>query len=134
MINNLVKFICLVLITTFLNAADLNHADSYTDAIQKGIKENKLVVLFTHTPFCPYCVKMEEDTLSNPEVINLLNQRFIFISVDLGIDIETEDVPRRFIPRGTPTTFIIDPKTPENFYNIRGYVNAERFLGILRRL
>jgi thioredoxin-related protein len=98
-----IKIILIFIVAITLNASGLKHADSYEDAIEFGIKEKKYVVLFTHSPFCPWCRKMENETLSNQEVISLLNEKFIFVSVDLSVDVETEDVPKRFLPQARYT-------------------------------
>ena len=49
------------------------------------------------------------------------------MSVDLSLDMEVEDVPMRFLPEGTPVTFIIDPKNEEKLYSLRGYKNTNHF-------
>ena len=131
--NILFKLILSLFITLSLNANELNHADSYSDAIKDGIAQNKRVVLFTHSPFCPWCRKMEAGTLSNQKVIDLLNKRFIFVTVDLSLDIELEDVPKKFLPQGTPTTYVIDPKTQNLLFSLRGYKNSKSFLNRLSR-
>ncbi len=124
----------LILFSVFtLNAADLIHADSYADALKKGVEQNKPVVLFAHSPFCPWCRKMEADTLSDEEVINFLNKNFIFVTVDLSLSMDIEDVPAKFLPEGTPTTYVIDPKTEELLYSLRGYKSKQSFLGRLSR-
>ncbi len=132
--KQLVKLILLLITVTFLNASELKQADSYENAIAQGIKENKIVVLFAHHPQCPYCRKMKSTTLSNKDVIKILNEQFIFITIDLSLDIEVEDVPMRFLPKGTPVTFIIDPKNEEKLYSLRGYKDTKSFLKRLNRL
>jgi len=122
------KLVLLLSTTLFLHASiDLKIADSYTDAIEKGIKQNKHVVLFAHSPFCPWCRKMEADTLENEKVIKLLNEKYIFISIDLSTELEIEDVPSRFLPQGTPITFVIDPTTQEKLFTMRGYKSPDSF-------
>ena len=122
------KLILLLSTTLFLHASiDLKIADSYTDAIEKGIKQNKHVILFAHSPFCPWCRKMEADTLENEKVIKLLNEKYIFISIDLSTELEIEDVPNRFLPQGTPITFVIDPTTQEKLFTMRGYKSVDSF-------
>lgn len=131
------KFIISIVLFFFsvvLNATELRHADSYQDALVNGKNENKVVVLFAHHPQCPWCRKMKRETLSNTEVIQLLNEKFIFVTVDLSLDIETEDVPMEFLPEGTPVTYIIDPATEEKLYSLRGYKSPESFLKRLKRL
>jgi thioredoxin-related protein len=127
------KILFLVLSIVALNASELIHADSYPDALKKGIEQNKPVALFAHSPFCPWCRKMEAETLSDNEVIEYLNENFIFVTVDLSLSMDIEDVPGKFLPEGTPTTYIIDPKTQELLYSLRGYKNKKSFLGRISR-
>ena len=103
------------------------------DAVKEGIAQNKRVVLFAHTPFCPWCKKMEADTLENQNVIKFLNKNEIFVTIDLSIDMDIEDVPKQFIPRGTPTTYVINPKDQSLLFTMRGYKNAKSFLSRLSR-
>lgn len=50
---------------------------------EKLSKENpKPFVVFIHTSWCQYCKMMENSTFKNPEVINLLNTDFYFISLN----------------------------------------------------
>jgi len=125
-------FIVTFLVTSIFGST-LYHADSYSDAIQEGKIKHKAVVLFTHSPFCPYCKKMQQDTLSNKKVIKLLNDKFIFVSVDLSLDLETDDVPKKFIPRGTPTTYVIDPNNQQLLFSLRGYKTPKSFINRLSR-
>jgi thioredoxin-related protein len=120
-------------IAVSLNGAELYHANSYKDALNEGIKQHKLVVLFAHSPFCPWCRKMEAETLTDKKVITLLNKKFIFVAIDLSLDMDIDDVPKRFLPRGTPTTYVIDPKTEKLSYTLRGFKTAKSFLNRLSR-
>lgn len=131
------KFLKYLAIASFfilsLQASTLKHADSYTDALKQGVKENKHVILFAHSPFCPWCRKMEEETLSNEKVIKLLNEKYIFVSVDMSLNMDIEDVPPRFLPRGTPTTYVIDPTTAEGLFTMRGFKSPKSFLWRLEK-
>ena len=116
------------LLTLTLHATELIHANSYADAIKQALKEKKPVVLFAHSPTCPWCRKMEAETLSNEQVINYLNNNTIFITVDLSLSMDVEDIPKEFIPRGTPTTYFIDPKDQSLLFSMRGYKSTDSFL------
>jgi thioredoxin-related protein len=50
---------------------------------EKLAKENpKPFVVLVHTSWCNYCKMMENSTFKNPEIIQLLNTDFYFISLD----------------------------------------------------
>ncbi len=127
-----IVFICISSLSLF-GSPTLKHADSYQEALELGVKEKKHVILFAHSPFCPWCRKMEQDTLSNEGVIKLLNEKYIFLAVDLSLQMETEDIPSRFLPQGTPVTFVIDPETEEGLFTMRGYKSAKSFMWRLEK-
>lgn len=127
------KLLFLFITSISLQADQLQHFDSYQEAIAQGVKEDKIVLLFIHHPQCPYCRKMEADTLEDKNVIQYLNKNVIFVTVDLSLEMQTEEVPLRFLPRGTPTTFAIDPKNEELLFSMRGYKSPKSFLGRLSR-
>lgn len=129
----IIHLLLLISVIVSLQASELKHSDSYEEAVAQGIKEEKIVVLFIHHPQCPYCRKMEADTLSDKRVIEYLNKNVIFVTVDLSLEMQTEEVPQKFLPRGTPTTFAIDPKNEELLFSMRGYKNPNSFLGRLTR-
>lgn len=131
-ILGIVFTLCLTTASLFA-ASTLKHADSYQDALEQGVKENKHVILFAHSPFCPWCRKMEHDTLSNEKVITLLNEKYIFLAVDLSLQMETEDIPSKFLPKGTPVTFVIDPETEDGLFTMRGYKTPKSFIWRLQK-
>jgi thioredoxin-related protein len=73
------------------------------DSLQKT--EKRPVVVFLHTSWCKYCGTMKNTTFKNNEVINRLDQKFYFISLDIE---EKKDIPFRgytfkYKPTGTNT-------------------------------
>jgi thioredoxin-related protein len=51
------------------------------DSLQK--KERRTVAVFLHTSWCKYCGTMKNTTFQNSEVLQLLNQSFYFVSLDI---------------------------------------------------
>ncbi len=51
------------------------------DSLQK--KERRTIVVFLHTSWCKYCGTMKNTTFQNSEVLQLLNQNFYFVSLDI---------------------------------------------------
>ncbi len=51
------------------------------DSVQKT--EKRPVVVFLHTSWCKYCGTMKNTTFKNDEAINVLNQKFYFISLNV---------------------------------------------------
>ena len=121
--------ILLCTITIILNASTLKQADSYEHAIEQGIKTDKNILMFMHNPHCPWCTKMEHETLSNLDVIKYINKNYIFVSIDVDMD----DFPSKFRPIGTPTTYVVNPKTEEKVFTMKGYKSAKSLLYRLKR-
>ncbi len=124
----LLFFITLSILSSDLLATGLKVATSYKNAIEQGKAQNKHIVFFVKSNHCPWCEKMEEETFSDQRVIYLLNEQYIFFSVNMSYKNEIKNIPAEFIPRGTPTTFIIDPHTQELLYTMRGYKSAQNVL------
>jgi thioredoxin-related protein len=123
-----VYFALISFLSNTLLATGLKVATSYENAIDQGIQQNKHIILFAQSPSCPWCEKMEEETFSDQRVIYLLNEHYIFLSVNMSSQSEIENIPAKFLPRGTPTTFIIDPHTEELLYTMRGFKSAKNVL------
>jgi thioredoxin-related protein len=116
-------------LSVLLQAGELIHTEDYEQGIYKAQKEHKNLVLFVYSSYCPWCKKMERDTLENKEVIEYLNKNYIFVAANQDID----EFPQRFMPNGTPTTYVIDPKTQEKLFSLRGYKSPHSFLKRLKR-
>lgn len=76
------------------------------EEIEKLSKEKpKPIVVFIHTSWCNYCRMMENSTFKNPEIIQLLNSNFYFISLDAESrnDIQFNNHTFKFKPKGPNT-------------------------------
>jgi thioredoxin-related protein len=123
------------------------------DSLQKT--EKRPVVVFLHTSWCKYCGTMKNTTFKNDEVINRLNQKFYFISLDVE---EKQDIRLRghtfkFKPTGANTgvhelaeqlgmvngnisypSICFLNADYEIIYQQEGYVAPKDFLSILTKL
>ena len=76
------------------------------DAFGEAERDGKLVLLDISAVWCHWCHVMDETTYSDPEVIQLINDRYIAIRVDND---ERPDVNRRYNLGGWPTTAFLTP-------------------------
>lgn len=78
---------------------------SFQEAEELTKSKPKPLVIFIHTSWCNYCKMMENSTFKNPEVINLLNNDFYFISLDAESkeEIHFNNHTFKFKPRGQNT-------------------------------
>lgn len=121
--------VALLFLSVFVNASGLKHIDSFEDGLYLAKKQNKQMMLFIYSTYCPWCKKMENTTLSDNEVVKLINKKFVFVSLNKDID----DIPSKFIPYGVPTTYVIDQNSGEKLYTMKGYKSKKSFLGRVQR-
>lgn len=99
------------------------------EAFERAKKENKLVLLSLAGVWCHWCHVMDETTYSDEEVINLINENFIPIRVDVD---ERPDISERYNFGGYPTFAFL---TDEGEIITGGtYVPPEQFKEILKEM
>lgn len=123
------KLILFIVLISSIYASSLNQAKSLNDAIQKAKIEHKQVMLFVYSTYCPWCRKMERETLSDSEVIKRINDKFIFVELNKNKDY----IPQNFRPYGVPTTYVIDPQNIEKRYTMKGFKSKSSFLNRINR-
>lgn len=78
---------------------------TFEEAEKLSIENAKPFVVFIHTSWCNYCKMMENSTFKDPEIINILNSDFYFISLDAETKNEVffNNHKFQFIPNGNNT-------------------------------
>jgi thioredoxin-related protein len=78
------KWVYILLIFFWVIPSGFAQLKTYTfeQAEELTKHQPKPLVIFVHTSWCNYCKMMENSTFKNPEIINLLNNDFYFISLD----------------------------------------------------
>lgn len=92
---------------------------SYDVGLDRAEKENKHVFIDFTAKWCGFCKKMDAETFSQPEVIEMVNTNFIPVKVDgdsqkeLNIDgfkiTESNLTRQEFGVRGYPTFWFLKP-------------------------
>ncbi len=75
-------------------------------AFEEAVQDDKPILLDISAVWCHWCHVMDETTYSDPEVIRIVNERFIPVRVDTD---ERPDVNRRYNLGGWPTTAFLAP-------------------------
>ncbi|MCL6559769.1 MAG: thioredoxin domain-containing protein [Firmicutes bacterium] len=98
-------------------------------AFAEALVEDKPVFLFIAAVWCHWCHVMDETSYSDPEIIRLLNEKYIPVRVDPD---RRPDVNERYNRGGLPTTAILTPKGR----TITGgtYVPPERLKQVLQEV
>lgn len=100
---------------------------SYQDAHAKALQTHKpLMVLFVTTS-CPWCKKLENQTLKKESVDTFIQTHFIPVFINK----DTDTFPKFLSPIVSPTIFFVEPKEEKQFYDILGYKPAVEFLELL---
>ena len=101
------KWVCLLLVFFWAIPSGFAQLKTHSfEEAEKLSKENpKPFVVFIHTSWCNYCKMMENSTFKNPEIIQLLNTDFYFISLDAESkrDIYFNNHTFQFKPKGENT-------------------------------
>jgi thiol-disulfide isomerase/thioredoxin len=100
-----------------------------------------MVVLFTGSDWCPYCVKLEREVLSQREFLDYATNRYELVEIDFPKDAsrQTESVraanqalAKRFEVRGYPTVVLADPDGKVLFTTGYSEGGAERWVDRFR--
>ncbi|QOY52236.1 thioredoxin family protein [Candidatus Sulfurimonas baltica] len=129
------NLVLLLLLTTLLSAQEyrefahkMGYETSYERAMEKAKKENKNIMFFMITNYCPWCSKMEKRVLSNLDVDKTLKAKFI----PLILNKEEKNFPKEFDVAGSPVTYLIE-QNQEKVYDKRlGYMNKKEFLNFIK--
>jgi uncharacterized protein YyaL (SSP411 family) len=87
------------------------------------------VLLYITAPWCEPCHLMEESTLADPEVVDIINSSFIPILVDAD---KRPDVDSRYNKGGWPTTAFLN--ADGDVLESHNFLTTERMLSALRRI
>ncbi len=101
---------------------------SFHTSIEPGIAEaknsSKHVFLYFRSETCYWCIRFEQEALSDKRVIDKLNKNFVLISIDT---FKQENVSLNLNVRNTPY-MIFFTKDGEEISRIPGYLQTDDFL------
>ena len=134
----MVKLFRLVLVASLVyggivtsNAAEGWKTD-YAAALEQAAKENKMVLLdFTGSDWCGWCIKLQKDTFSKPEFKKFAEQSLVLVELDFPrgkaqsdeLKRQNEELAEKFGVQGFPTLVLLDPKGQEAARNV-GYLQG----------
>lgn len=123
------KSIGAIIVATVLlsNVSLVNWENNYELALKKAKEENRPVMLCFYTNACGYCKKLENETLSNAEVLKAIEP---FVKVHINLD-ERPDLQRKYLIRGVPVVLFISASGKKDW--MIGYRTPESFLQELNR-
>ena len=124
--------------TTTPGKADANRKAKWLTKMTKAKEESKatglpILVLFTGTTWCPYCIKLEKAVFSQKEFTTFANENLVLLKLDFGPGGRTDDkdhakLQQEFGVGGFPTYFLTDAegtKLAQGGYS--GGIDPEKF-------
>jgi thioredoxin-related protein len=119
--------------TTFLVllfCAHLACADTMSDGLKRAKSQNKEVVMYIYSQYCPYCDAMDRNVLNDSDVSQILKRDFVYIRADID---KRPDLARKYQIRGYPTTILME-SGGRTIARIPGYIPKKDFQKILAYL
>lgn len=108
--KKLVLAVLIVFGSLSVQAQDLNWHTDVNKASELAIKEKKpLLLFFTGSDWCGWCIRLQKEVFKQPEFINWANQNVVLVELDF---------PRR---KQLPTELATQNKGLEQMFGIRGY-------------
>ena len=104
----------------------------YTGALAEAAKENKMVLLdFTGSDWCGWCIKLQKDTFSKPEFQKFAEESLVLVELDFprgkaqsdNLKKQNEELAEKFGIQGFPTLVLLDPQGSEAARNV-GYLQG----------
>lgn len=119
---------------------------NYSAAINEANVTNKpLVLFFTGSDWCTWCVRLEEEVLNTGEFAQAANDKFVFVKLDFPmqhpLDPKTtqqnKDLQRKYGVNSYPTVIVIDSNgrrlgTPTGYQKMSGAEYAQHLQERLR--
>ena len=124
-------FLLLVaLFATSLMANEFHWAKDFKSGISQAVKEKKPVLFVISSHSCPYCIKLDKETLSNPKIANIISKDFI--AVRSWTDLR-DYIPMELAQQtpGLPGIWFLLPNGDPMYQPLLGYVQKEDFLRVL---
>lgn len=90
---------------------EMKYESNYQTAIKKAQTQNKPLMLVVGSKSCPWCRKMERQTLKKENIDTLVKKDFIPVIIDR----EDGGFPETFTPKVVPTIFFVDTKVKKFF-------------------
>jgi len=100
----------------------------YEDGLKKAEADSLHVAIVFETDWCGWCKKMDKTTLSDPKIIELINENFVAIKVNGD---KRRDLTKSFGVKGYPATWFLK-HDGTRLAPIQGYWKATDFYWLLR--
>jgi len=107
--------------------SDIGWVKNYEAGLGQARQTHKPLLLCFHTPSCEWCRKMDAETFTDAQVIEL-SHRFVCVRLDSEVDAA---VIAGYDVQEYPTTIIADSKG-RALASLSGYLSSDRFARVLQ--
>ena len=126
-----ILFLLFLVSVSFASSAEfikeMKYETLYETALQKAKNENKILMMVATSQSCPWCRKLERQTLKKDEINSVIQSKFIPLSVDQDL----KNFPSNFEVKVVPTIYFINPKDESVISKVLGYKNKKEFAEII---
>lgn len=132
LLRSLIALTAGTLLAGNLHAADAAWGTNYEKALAQAKAENKAVLLdFTGSDWCGYCIKMVKDTLGKKEFAEYAAKHLVLVEVDFPngkaqtdeVKKQNAELGKKFGVQGYPTFLLLD-KDGKELGRQRGYLEG----------
>jgi thioredoxin-related protein len=102
-------------------------ADEWGSAIRRAKKEDKPLILYFFSTYCPHCLAMDQEVLADREISTSLKNKAIYLRINAD---KRDDLVRFYSVRGYPTTSFLEP-SGQRIIQIPGYIEKRDFNKVL---
>ena len=110
-------------------ATDMGYETHYKMALAKAKKEDKELMIFMTTSYCPWCRKLENRILSQNDIDAKIKAKYIPLMLNLDKDTYPEQFAKT---RFTPILYVVDAKDESIKHKFVGYSARGEFLQVLK--
>ena len=96
----------ILLLSSILNAIELDWENDYNNALKTAKKEQKMVYLFIGANNCKHCERFKKQTLSNKALIAQMKEEYVLLYMSR----DTHKIPNGFEKFGVPFHYFLTPE------------------------
>ena len=98
-------FFSILLLSSTINAIELNWEHNYENALATAQKEQKMVYLFIGADNCKHCERFKKLTLSNKKLIERMKETYVLLYMSR----DQHNIPDGFEKFGVPFHYFLTP-------------------------